>query len=165
MVSRGANDASVNGSPEDIIAGQSNEAGPQYLTYDPDTKEQLWDEGTPHVHLTDASRCSVTKDVAGVEDRWTPIPLRARFWVPLVVFMILLAVGLEIALHFSNVHQGILLFPNIYFNLIVEGCRLVNQRRLYIAIGFHALCLRAFCLSLIPLNLALSCNRHSLLSL
>jgi hypothetical protein len=37
---------------------------------------------------------------------WTPVPLRARFWIPLVTFMILLAIGLEIALHYSNVQQG-----------------------------------------------------------
>jgi len=37
---------------------------------------------------------------------WTPVPLRARFWIPLVTFMILLAIGLEIALHYSNVQKG-----------------------------------------------------------
>jgi hypothetical protein len=49
--------------------------------------------------------------VVGVQDGkhgqgWTPVPLRARFWIPLVTFMILLAIGLEIALHYSNVQKG-----------------------------------------------------------
>jgi hypothetical protein len=34
------------------------------------------------------------------------VPLRMWFWVPLVIFMILLAIGLEIALHFSNKQMG-----------------------------------------------------------
>lgn len=38
--------------------------------------------------------------------RWTPVPLRARFWIPLYTFMVLLAIGLEIALHFSNKQHG-----------------------------------------------------------
>jgi hypothetical protein len=37
---------------------------------------------------------------------WTPVPLRLWFWLPLVTFMILLAIGLEIALHYSNKQKG-----------------------------------------------------------
>jgi hypothetical protein len=48
------------------------------------------------------------KDIKGAGG-WTPLPLRALFWIPLVTFMILLAIGLEIALHFSNVQQGMFL--------------------------------------------------------
>ena len=51
----------------------------------------------------------------GIAQGWTPVPLRIWFWVPLVVFMILLAIGLEIALHFSNKQQGRLSTPCITF--------------------------------------------------
>ena len=37
---------------------------------------------------------------------WLPEPLRARFWIPLVAFMILSAIGLEIALHYCNLNLG-----------------------------------------------------------
>jgi hypothetical protein len=37
---------------------------------------------------------------------WVPVPLRVEFWIPLVVVMILLAIGLEIALHYSNQNSG-----------------------------------------------------------
>lgn len=33
---------------------------------------------------------------------WVPVPLRAYFWIPLVISMILLAIGLEIALHLNG---------------------------------------------------------------
>lgn len=51
----------------------------------------------------------------GIVQGWTPVPLRTWFWVPLVVFMILLAIGLEIALHFSNKQKGRLSVPYITF--------------------------------------------------
>jgi len=35
-----------------------------------------------------------------------PIPLRPWFWVPFFVFLVLTAIGLEIALHFSNLYSG-----------------------------------------------------------
>lgn len=37
---------------------------------------------------------------------WVPEPLHAWFWIPLVTFMTLSAIGLEIALHDSNVNSG-----------------------------------------------------------
>jgi len=40
---------------------------------------------------------------------WVPLPFRPYFWVPLVVFLVLAAIGLEIALYFSNKNQG---FPS-----------------------------------------------------
>jgi len=52
------------------------------------------------------------KDASGVDKRaklakgWVPIPLRAWFWIPLVIMMFLLVIGLEIALHKSNVNSG-----------------------------------------------------------
>jgi len=52
------------------------------------------------------------KDASGADKRaklakgWVPIPLRAWFWIPLVIMMFLLVIGLEIALHKSNVNSG-----------------------------------------------------------
>ena len=37
---------------------------------------------------------------------WTALPLRPYFWIPLVVILVGAAAGLEIALYFSNKHQG-----------------------------------------------------------
>jgi hypothetical protein len=37
---------------------------------------------------------------------WVPVPLRSWFWIPLVTFMVLLAMGLELALYFSNKNEG-----------------------------------------------------------
>ncbi|PPQ90530.1 hypothetical protein CVT25_015820 [Psilocybe cyanescens] len=37
---------------------------------------------------------------------FVPLPLRVYFWIPLVVFLVLGAIGLEVALHFSNKNQG-----------------------------------------------------------
>jgi hypothetical protein len=73
----------------------------------------LEDSNGTTLRCSSDSVCSTTKYSAVVQDDkrgqvWTPVPLRARFWIPLVTFMILLAVGLEIALHFSNVQQGML---------------------------------------------------------
>jgi hypothetical protein len=41
-----------------------------------------------------------------VEKVWTPIPLRSWFWLSLVSFMTLGAIGLEIALSVTNKNQG-----------------------------------------------------------
>ncbi|KDR72481.1 hypothetical protein GALMADRAFT_73674 [Galerina marginata CBS 339.88] len=37
---------------------------------------------------------------------WVPMPLRPYFWIPLIIFLIGGAIGLEVALHFSNKNQG-----------------------------------------------------------
>jgi len=37
---------------------------------------------------------------------WIPLPFRAYFWVPLVLFLLLAAIGLEVALRISNKNQG-----------------------------------------------------------
>lgn len=37
---------------------------------------------------------------------WVPIPLRAWFWIPLVAFMVLTSIGLEIALYHSKKYDG-----------------------------------------------------------
>ncbi|KAF5380067.1 hypothetical protein D9615_006118 [Tricholomella constricta] len=40
------------------------------------------------------------------EKGWIPWPLRPYFWIPFVVILVAGAVGLEVALHFSNKNQG-----------------------------------------------------------
>jgi hypothetical protein len=42
-----------------------------------------------------------------LEPKWLPLPLRTYFWLPFVVVLALGAIGLEIALHFSNTKQGV----------------------------------------------------------
>lgn len=37
---------------------------------------------------------------------WTPIPLQPWFWISLSAFMVLVAIGLEIALHFNKQSNG-----------------------------------------------------------
>ncbi|KDR73211.1 hypothetical protein GALMADRAFT_72477, partial [Galerina marginata CBS 339.88] len=37
---------------------------------------------------------------------WIPMPLRPYFWIPLIIFLIGGAIGLEVALRFSNKNQG-----------------------------------------------------------
>jgi len=37
---------------------------------------------------------------------WVPYPLRPWFWVPFVCILVLGAIGLEVALHFSNKNNG-----------------------------------------------------------
>jgi hypothetical protein len=43
---------------------------------------------------------------AGMEKPWIPFPLRPWFWIPFVVLLIGIAIGLEVALHISNKRQG-----------------------------------------------------------
>jgi hypothetical protein len=68
----------------------------QYATHHLDEKVEDWSPGV------DVGTHDTTHDKKG----WVPIPLRAWFWIPLVTFMILLAIGLEVALNFSNKNQG-----------------------------------------------------------
>ncbi|KAK0438352.1 uncharacterized protein EV420DRAFT_1212338 [Desarmillaria tabescens] len=67
---------------------------PQYATYR--EKSASWTNTA--VKLTDESGI-VTKP-------WIPYPLRPWFWIPFVLLMILGAIGLEVALHFSNKNSG-----------------------------------------------------------
>ncbi|KAF4616356.1 hypothetical protein D9613_008619 [Agrocybe pediades] len=53
-----------------------------------------------------------------VQKKWLPWPLRAYFWIPLVVFLTLAAIGLEIALHFSKKNQGIVTVDLVIFDLL-----------------------------------------------
>lgn len=85
----------------------------QYATYPSGDKEAAWNnvEGLSHVHFhinihtkwailgTDVKAHQFAKG-------WVPMPLRAWFWIPLVIFMILTAVGLEIALYYSKKLEG-----------------------------------------------------------
>ncbi|KXN84108.1 hypothetical protein AN958_00433 [Leucoagaricus sp. SymC.cos] len=44
--------------------------------------------------------------VNSVDPKWLPLPLRPWFWIPFVVLLVLGAIGLEVALHFSKKNQG-----------------------------------------------------------
>ncbi|KAJ4001822.1 hypothetical protein F5050DRAFT_1560083 [Lentinula boryana] len=63
------------------------ELQPQYARYTPSEKSE---------------------NVMVPEDKgsWVPYPLRPWFWIPFFVLLVLLAIGLEIALHFSNKNNG-----------------------------------------------------------
>jgi len=77
-----------------VQPGKPDEADPQYATYDSNHKVEPW-----HDEPADSKDSRITRG-------WTPLPLQTYFWVPLVTFMALLAIGLEIALHFSNKQKG-----------------------------------------------------------
>jgi hypothetical protein len=100
--------------------------------------------------LTAVSVCSVTARLVVQSDKvargWTPVPLRLWFWIPLVTFMILLALGLEIALHFSNKQQGRFSVPvcHLRFILRVECCRLADIQHFDYRFWGHAFRLCAF---------------------
>jgi hypothetical protein len=53
---------------------------------------------------------------------WTPVPLRPVFWIPLVLFMMLLGVALEIVLHFSDKNLGTLLIPIVRVRFYLNCC-------------------------------------------
>lgn len=44
--------------------------------------------------------------VLNADPAWIPYPLRPWFWIPFFVLLVLVAIGLEIALHFSNKNNG-----------------------------------------------------------
>lgn len=56
-----------------------------------------------------ALRVEEGKEKDSGDPDWLPLPLRFWFWVPLVVILVLGAIGLEVALHFSKRNQGELL--------------------------------------------------------
>jgi len=64
------------------------------------------EEGWNGIHTANKQGAKLVKG-------WVPIPLRLWFWIPLVTVMILLAIGLEIALHRSNVNSGWATFNNL----------------------------------------------------
>jgi hypothetical protein len=67
----------------------------QYATYHSNVNEEGWN----NVH-------GAHKQAVKLAKGWVPVPLRAWFWIPLVTFMILLAIGLEIAVRYSNQYDG-----------------------------------------------------------
>ncbi|KAJ3560319.1 hypothetical protein NP233_g10916 [Leucocoprinus birnbaumii] len=71
---------------------EPEQSGAQYATYRDDKGG-----GNGHVAAEESS---------SVDPKWLPWPLRPWFWGPLVVVLVLGAIGLEIALHFSNKNQG-----------------------------------------------------------
>ena len=74
--------------------------------------EEPWHDDNGKFLRCGSPVCSVAKYFVIDQDHkpvgaWTPVPLRLWFWIPLVTFMILLAIGLEIAFHISRVQQGL----------------------------------------------------------
>jgi hypothetical protein len=43
-------------------------------------------------------------------DKWLPLPLRPRFWIPYLLILVGIAVGLEIALNVNHADQGSIQF-------------------------------------------------------
>ncbi|GLB39261.1 hypothetical protein LshimejAT787_0604230 [Lyophyllum shimeji] len=76
--------------------------------------QRLLDHDLPHVQF--ASYRNSREKMSSPQDSptlhssrgkgWVPWPLRPRFWIPFILMLALGAVGLEIALHFSNKNQG-----------------------------------------------------------
>lgn len=71
--------------------------------------------GVQQALLKDKSRLATEQDASlpyekeregSVDLKWLPVPLRMWFWIPFVVVLVLAAIGLEVALHFSNKNQG-----------------------------------------------------------
>lgn len=71
--------------------------------------------GAQQALLKDKSRLATEQDASlpyekeregSVDLKWLPVPLRMWFWIPFVVVLVLAAIGLEVALHFSNKNQG-----------------------------------------------------------
>lgn len=75
------------------------------------TKMNIWT--TVKVCLYPYCCNGITKsDFPGIDVRehgakgWVPVPLRSWFWIPFITLMVLLAMGLELALYFTNKNQG-----------------------------------------------------------
>lgn len=88
----------------------------QYAVYPVEEKDVEWHEDkgmySSLPSLIDyiahyGSHLGFNREDDQIDRGWTPVPLRARFWIPLVIFMIFLAIGLEVALYFSNKNKGI----------------------------------------------------------
>ncbi|KAH0581767.1 hypothetical protein J132_10903 [Termitomyces sp. J132] len=78
------------------------------------SSQRLLDPDPSHVQFatypdfTDKNpSAQVSPRVYGDKDPdWVPWPLRPYFWIPFVIILVVGAVGLEVALHFSNKNQG-----------------------------------------------------------
>ncbi|KAJ3778951.1 hypothetical protein FB446DRAFT_268736 [Lentinula raphanica] len=75
--------------PSQRLLDSETEPQAQYATYTPSHSEKM-------EKLIDAE----------VKESWVPYPLRPWFWIPFFVLLVLLAIGLEVALHFSNTNNG-----------------------------------------------------------
>jgi len=84
------------------------------------------------------SRWRLDKEGHPIDVRWLPVPLRPWFWIPFVIILVLAAIGLEVALHFSNKNQGERLGPKkfLFFSTVEQdGSQMVVleiRRVLYI---------------------------------
>jgi hypothetical protein len=86
----------------------------QYATYPSGNNvEAAWNnvEGLSLSHYYFGIRANSTflgsnANAGKIAEGWVPLPLRAWFWIPLVVFMVLTAIGLEMALAYSNKVDG-----------------------------------------------------------
>ncbi|KAK7021922.1 hypothetical protein VNI00_017151 [Paramarasmius palmivorus] len=80
------------GTPNQRLLDSHSDAHVQFANYPSEDKRKSWDAPK------------------GKDDRagkpWIPLPLRPWFWLTFVVILILLAIGLEVALHFSNKNNG-----------------------------------------------------------
>ncbi|KAJ7598615.1 hypothetical protein C8J56DRAFT_914511 [Mycena floridula] len=77
---------------------EAQESHVQFATYRQDNeKPKSWrSQSSPRV-----------AKVSAIDNNlWVPIPLRLWFWIPFVSILLLGAIGLEIAFHFSNKNQG-----------------------------------------------------------
>ncbi|KAF5346377.1 hypothetical protein D9756_011395 [Leucocoprinus leucothites] len=85
-------DASPPATPHQALLGSSDGGGVQFASYRSEKRgNEDYAEG---------------REGGSVDPKWLPLPLRLWFWLPLVVVLVLGAIGLEIALHFSKKNQG-----------------------------------------------------------
>ena len=97
--------------------GATSENHVQFATYHQESLEAPQQLGTAESAIFWFYLLTVT--YAGVphsprrSETWTPLPLRSYFWIPLIVILVVAAIGLEIVLYLSNKYQGGLLsyFP------------------------------------------------------
>ncbi|KAJ3739563.1 hypothetical protein DFH05DRAFT_1560326 [Lentinula detonsa] len=98
-----------------VFGSQPNRSPPEQ--YQGDRMDSLTPPATPSQRLLDAESqpqyarytpSEKSENVMVPEDKesWVPYPLRPWFWIPFFVLLVLLAIGLEIALHFSNKNNG-----------------------------------------------------------
>lgn len=124
------------------------------------TKMNIWT--TVKVCLYPYCCNGITKsDFPGIDVRehgakgWVPVPLRSWFWIPFITLIVLLAMGLELALYFTNKNEGgcatRLSFRSYWKSLLF---RMGNRNwGVYEQHNYHAFCLCKF------LNLALPDSR------
>ncbi|KAG6809944.1 hypothetical protein H0H92_013993 [Tricholoma furcatifolium] len=82
-------------------------------TYSPPStsSQRLLEPEPPRVQFASYPNLAEEKSLRSAEpslkdEGWVPWPLRLYFWIPLVIVLVVGAIGLEVALHFSNKNQG-----------------------------------------------------------